>query len=119
DRPDRRHRRGGAGGGQCVRRIPRHATHARDVQEKRTEGQACGGGHPAGRESMNFISMNLVTLMYLIASVCFIQALKGLSSPGTARTGNAFGMSGMAIAAVTTVALILKLKAEATAAGAG
>ena len=68
---------------------------------------------------MNFISMNLVTLMYLIASVCFIQALKGLSSPGTARTGNAFGMSGMAIAAVTTVALILKLKAEATAAGSG
>ncbi len=69
--------------------------------------------------SMNFISMNLVTLMYLIASVCFIQALKGLSSPGTARTGNAFGMSGMAIAFVTTVALILKLKAEATAAGGG
>jgi NAD(P) transhydrogenase subunit beta len=53
--------------------------------------------------------------MYLIASVCFIQALKGLSSPGTARTGNAFGMSGMAIAAITTVALILKLKAEAAA----
>ncbi|MHA4868269.1 NAD(P)(+) transhydrogenase (Re/Si-specific) subunit beta [Duganella sp. PWIR1] len=65
---------------------------------------------------MNFISMNLVTMMYLIASVCFIQALKGLSSPGTARTGNAFGMSGMAIAFVTTIALILKLKADATAA---
>ena len=30
---------------------------------------------------MSFISMNLVTMMYLIASVCFIQALKGLSSP--------------------------------------
>jgi NAD(P) transhydrogenase subunit beta len=59
---------------------------------------------------MNFITMNLVTMMYLIASVCFIQALKGLSSPATARRGNAFGMSGMAIAAVTTVALILKLK---------
>ena len=68
---------------------------------------------------MNFISLNLVTMMYLIASVCFIQALKGLSSPGTARTGNAFGMSGMAIAFVTTIALILKLKAEATAAGTG
>ena len=61
---------------------------------------------------MNFISMNLVTLLYLVASVCFIQALKGLSSPSTARAGNAFGMSGMAIATVTTVALILKLKAE-------
>ena len=66
---------------------------------------------------MNFISMNLVTMMYLIASVCFIQALKGLSSPGTARTGNAFGMSGMAIAVVTTIALILKLRADAVAAG--
>ncbi|TFW23425.1 NAD(P)(+) transhydrogenase (Re/Si-specific) subunit beta [Duganella callida] len=65
---------------------------------------------------MNFISMNLVTMLYLIASVCFIQALKGLSSPATARQGNAFGMTGMAIAFVTTIALILKLKAEAAAA---
>ncbi|WP_426088064.1 NAD(P)(+) transhydrogenase (Re/Si-specific) subunit beta [Janthinobacterium sp. PSPC1-1] len=63
---------------------------------------------------MNFVTMNLVTMMYLIASVCFIQALKGLSSPSTARRGNAFGMSGMAIAAVTTVALILKLKEQQT-----
>ena len=63
---------------------------------------------------MSFITMNLVTMMYLIASVCFIQALKGLSSPATARKGNAFGMSGMAIAAVTTVALILKLKSVQT-----
>ncbi len=58
------------------------------------------------------MSMNLVTLLYLLASVCFIQALKGLSHPGSARRGNVFGMSGMAIAAVTTVALIVKLKAE-------
>lgn len=58
------------------------------------------------------MSMNLVTLLYLLASVCFIQALKGLSHPTTARRGNAFGMTGMAIAAVTTVALIYKLKAE-------
>ncbi len=64
--------------------------------------------------AMSFVSMNLVTMMYLIASVCFIQALKGLSSPSTARRGNAFGMSGMAIAAVTTVALILKLKEQQT-----
>ncbi|MYN06615.1 NAD(P)(+) transhydrogenase (Re/Si-specific) subunit beta [Pseudoduganella aquatica] len=68
---------------------------------------------------MSFISLNLVTMMYLIASVCFIQALKGLSSPANARRGNAFGMTGMAIAAVTTVALILKLRAEAASAGAG
>ena len=62
--------------------------------------------------AMSFVTMNLVTMMYLIASVCFIQALKGLSSPATARRGNAFGISGMAIAAVTTVALILKLKEQ-------
>ena len=60
------------------------------------------------------MSMNLVTLLYLLASVCFIQALKGLSHPATARRGNAFGMTGMAIAALTTVALIVKLKSEAT-----
>jgi NAD(P) transhydrogenase subunit beta len=59
---------------------------------------------------MNAISMNLVTLFYLVASVCFIQALKGLSSPSTARIGNAFGMAGMGIAVVTTVALMLKLQ---------
>ena len=64
--------------------------------------------------AMSFVTMNLVTMMYLIASVCFIQALKGLSSPSTARRGNAFGMSGMAIAAVTTVALILKLQEQQT-----
>ncbi|MEN9886821.1 MAG: hypothetical protein RL758_1399 [Pseudomonadota bacterium] len=55
------------------------------------------------------MSMNLVTLMYLIASVCFIQALKGLSHPTTSIRGNIFGMSGMAIATVTTAALIYKL----------
>ena len=55
------------------------------------------------------ISMNLVTLLYLIASVCFIQALKGLSHPTTSRIGNAFGMVGMAIAIVTTGALIVSL----------
>jgi len=68
---------------------------------------------------MAFISMNLVTMLYLVASVCFIQALKGLSSPATARKGNAFGMVGMAIAFVTTLALILKLKSEATGMGIG
>jgi NAD(P) transhydrogenase subunit beta len=68
---------------------------------------------------MNMISMNLVTLLYLVASVCFIQALKGLSSPASARAGNAFGMTGMAIAAVTTVALMLRLKAEAPNLGLG
>ncbi|HRA62327.1 MAG: NAD(P)(+) transhydrogenase (Re/Si-specific) subunit beta [Rhodoferax sp.] len=55
------------------------------------------------------MSMNLVTLLYLIASVCFIQALKGLSHPTTSIRGNMFGMIGMGIAAVTTVFLIANL----------
>lgn len=55
------------------------------------------------------MSLNLVTLLYLVASVCFIQALKGLSHPTTSIRGNIFGMAGMAIAAVTTAALIVKL----------
>lgn len=54
------------------------------------------------------MSMNVVTLLYLVASVCFIQALKGLSNPKSARAGNVFGMVGMAIAMLTTVALIVK-----------
>jgi NAD(P) transhydrogenase subunit beta len=53
--------------------------------------------------------MDLVTLLYLIASVCFIQALKGLSHPTTSIRGNVFGMIGMLIAALTTAALIVEL----------
>ncbi len=52
------------------------------------------------------MSMNLIALLYLIASVCFIQALKGLSHPTTSIRGNLFGMIGMAIAVLTTVGLI-------------
>ena len=57
------------------------------------------------------MSMSLVTLLYLVASICFIQALKGLSHPTTSIRGNLFGMTGMAIAVLTTAALILKLSA--------
>jgi H+-translocating NAD(P) transhydrogenase subunit beta len=60
------------------------------------------------------MSLNLVTLLYLIASVCFIQALKGLSHPTTSIRGNLFGMIGMAIAGVTTAALIVKLAGSAS-----
>jgi len=63
--------------------------------------------------------INLVVMLYLIASVCFIQALKGLSHPSTARRGNAFGMSGMAIAAVTTIAMMLELKTHLENTGVG
>ena len=61
------------------------------------------------------MSMNLITLLYLVASVCFIRALKGLSHPTTSRRGNLFGMIGMGIAVLTTVGLIFKLGSEATA----
>jgi H+-translocating NAD(P) transhydrogenase subunit beta len=55
------------------------------------------------------MSMNIVTLLYLIASVFFIQALKGLSHPTTSLRGNLFGMVGMTIAVLTTGALIFEL----------
>jgi NAD(P) transhydrogenase subunit beta len=69
--------------------------------------------------NLAFVSMNLVTMLYLIASVCFIQALKGLSHPSTARRGNAFGMSGMTIAVLTTVLLMVKLQADMNSGGMG
>jgi NAD(P) transhydrogenase subunit beta len=65
------------------------------------------------------LSLNLVVLLYLIASVFFIQALKGLSHPTTSRIGNGFGMVGMAIAIVTTLALINKLAPQLLALGVG
>ena len=49
------------------------------------------------------MSANFVALAYLIAAVLFILALKGLSSPITARRGNLFGMVGMAIAVLITL----------------
>ncbi len=61
------------------------------------------------------MSLNLVTLLYLVASICFIQALKGLSHPTTSIRGNLFGMVGMTIAALTTAALIVKLAGASTA----
>jgi H+-translocating NAD(P) transhydrogenase subunit beta len=49
------------------------------------------------------VSENLSAFLYLIASVCFILALRGLSSPETARAGNIYGVAGMVIAVVTTL----------------
>jgi H+-translocating NAD(P) transhydrogenase subunit beta len=51
------------------------------------------------------MSLNSVALAYLAAAVLFILALKGLSSPVSARRGNLFGMVGMAIAVLTTLTL--------------
>ena len=50
------------------------------------------------------MSPNLVALAYLVAGVLFVLALRGLSSPETSRLGNRYGMVGMAIAIVTTLA---------------
>jgi len=44
-------------------------------------------------------------LAYLVASVCFILALRGLSSPESSRAGNLYGIAGMVIAIVTTLSL--------------
>ena len=44
-----------------------------------------------------------VMLAYLVAGVCFILALRGLSSPESSRRGNRFGMAGMLLAVVTTL----------------
>ncbi|HYZ26178.1 MAG TPA: NAD(P)(+) transhydrogenase (Re/Si-specific) subunit beta [Geminicoccaceae bacterium] len=46
---------------------------------------------------------NVVALGYLAAAVCFILALRGLSSPATARQGNLIGIAGMAIAVLFTL----------------
>jgi proton-translocating NAD(P)+ transhydrogenase subunit beta len=50
------------------------------------------------------VNPNIVALLYLVAGVLFILSLRGLSSPETSRQGNLFGMIGMAIAIVTTLA---------------
>src|ERR1700694_3742130 len=49
------------------------------------------------------MSQNLAALLYLVAGVLFIQALRGLSSPDTSRRGNYLGMIGMTIAVLTTL----------------
>jgi len=51
------------------------------------------------------MSVNLATILYLVAGVLFIMALRGLSHPESSRRGNLLGMIGMAIAVVTTLAV--------------
>ena len=46
------------------------------------------------------MNANLAALLYLVAGILFILALRGLSSPASSRQGNRFGMIGMAIAVV-------------------
>jgi NAD(P) transhydrogenase subunit beta len=49
------------------------------------------------------MSENLAAFLYLISSICFIMALRGLSSPETSRAGNLYGIVGMIVAVVTTL----------------
>jgi NAD(P) transhydrogenase subunit beta len=51
------------------------------------------------------MNANLAALLYLVAGVLFIMSLRGLSSPVTSRQGNLYGMIGMGIAILTTLAL--------------
>ena len=76
---------------QHLWRVSGHPAHARDVPEE-------------GRQEHRPMSADLVALLYLLAAVLFILALRGLSNPETSRRGNLFGMAGMAIAIATTLA---------------
>ncbi len=51
------------------------------------------------------MNQDLTALAYLAAAICFIMALRGLSSPESSRGGNRFGIAGMLIAVATTLAL--------------
>jgi NAD(P) transhydrogenase subunit beta len=51
------------------------------------------------------MSANISSLLYLVSGGLFIMALRGLSSPATSRQGNLYGMIGMAIAMLTTLAI--------------
>jgi len=53
------------------------------------------------------VTANLASFLYLVSGILFILALRGLSHPTTSRQGNVYGMVGMAIAIVTTLALAL------------
>jgi NAD(P) transhydrogenase subunit beta len=51
------------------------------------------------------INANIAALLYLVAGILFILALRGLSSPASSRQGNLYGMVGMTIAIITTLAV--------------
>ena len=51
------------------------------------------------------MNANFAAFLYLVSGVLFIMALRGLSHPTTSRKGNAYGMTGMGIAIVTTLFL--------------
>jgi len=52
---------------------------------------------------MTQFHVDMTAIAYLVAAVCFIMSLRGLSSPETSRKGNVYGIVGMVIAIVTTM----------------
>src|SRR6187549_2026853 len=54
--------------------------------------------------SSSFMNADIAAILYLVAGVLFIQALRGLSSPESSRRGNMLGITGMVIAVGTTLA---------------
>ncbi|MCX7629091.1 MAG: NAD(P)(+) transhydrogenase (Re/Si-specific) subunit beta [Geminicoccaceae bacterium] len=62
------------------------------------------------------MSIDVAALGYLVAAVCFILALRGLSSPASARAGNRYGMVGMALAVAITLLLLTRAGGGAYAA---
>src|SRR5438105_858754 len=89
-----------AGRRQHLRRLPRQPADVGDVQEKGT--QTTNYQPPTTNQNM---TANQVALAYLLASILFILSLRGLSHPLSARRGNLFGMIGMALAILTTLAV--------------
>ena len=65
------------------------------------------------------MSPNQTAILYLLASVLFILSLKGLSHPLSARRGNLFGMIGMAVAILTTLAMTERVDIALAMMGAG
>lgn len=49
---------------------------------------------------------DLIALSYLVSGICFIMALRGLSSPASAKAGNAYGIAGMVLAIATTLFML-------------
>src|SRR5680860_1611407 len=89
--------RGGAGEREHGRRVLGDRPNAADVcpQEETRAGEG-----RAWRGSVMTATPAWAQLVYLLAAVCFILALKGLSSPKTARAGNLIGAVGAVVACV-------------------
>src|SRR5262249_27468628 len=77
------------------RGVRRHGPDARDVQETSVS---------TARRERRRMSQNLSSLLYLVTIICFVLALRFLSSPTTARRGTWVGAAGMTIAIVGTLA---------------